>query len=161
MLLIKRCYKCSKFSEAKFRYRLRLFTLGLTAAARLTGLSVRAVNEVYLRLRCRLYQRCPVPVGLGGALELDESYFSPRRVRGKRDWGAGSKTIVFELFKRGSQVRIGIVLDYSKKTLQTIIRGNVDPTAMVDTDGWRGYAGLVDMGFSHHYRVHHSPDKFM
>ncbi|RZL02254.1 MAG: IS1595 family transposase [Hymenobacter sp.] len=142
---------------------LRLFALDLTAsdAARLTGLSVRAVNDVYLLLRRRLYQRCPVPVELGGALELAESYFGPRRVRGKRGRGAGSKTIVFGLFKRGGQVYTELVPDCSKQTLQGIIRGKIDPAALVNTDGWRGYDGLVDVGVDRHYRVHHSHDKFV
>ena len=41
MQIVNRYYKCSK----KFRYRLRLFALDLTASdtARLTGQSVRAV----------------------------------------------------------------------------------------------------------------------
>ena len=74
-------------SAAKFRYLLRLFVLDLTAsdAARLTGLSVRAVNEIYLRLRHRLVAWSPVPAELAGAVELDESYFGPRQVRGKID----------------------------------------------------------------------------
>jgi len=160
---VNRYYKCSKLSEVKFRYLLRLFALDLTAsdAARLTGLSVRAVNNVYLRLRRRLYQLCPVPVELGRALELDESYFGPRRVRGKRGRGAGRKTIVFGLFKRGGQVYTEIVPDCSKKTLQGIIRGKIDPVAMVNTDGWRGYDGLVDVGFDRHYLVLHSHDEFV
>jgi transposase len=112
---------------------LRLFALDLTAsdASRLTGLSVRAVNDVYLLLRRRLYQLCSVPVELVGYLELDESYCGPRRVQGKRGRGAGSKTIVFGLFKRGGQVYTEIVPDCSKKTLQGIIRGKIDPAAMV------------------------------
>ena len=70
-----RYYKCSKISTLKFRYLLRLFALDLTASdtARLTGLSVRSVNDIYLRLRQRLSLLCPVPAELGGALELDES----------------------------------------------------------------------------------------
>ena len=160
---VNRYYKYSKLSELKFRYLLRLFALDLTAsdAARLTGLSVRSVNDVYLGLRRRLHQLCPVPVELGGALELDESYFGPRRVRGKRGRGAGSKTIVFGLFKRGGQVYTEIVPDCSKKTLQGIIRGKIDPAAMVNTDGWRGYDGLVDVGFDRHYRVLHSHNEFV
>ena len=60
MQLSNRYYKCSKISEAKFRYLLRLFALDLTAsdAARLTGLSVGSINEVYLRLRRRLQTWC-------------------------------------------------------------------------------------------------------
>ena len=158
-----RYYKCSKISEVKFRYLLRLFALDLTAsdAARLTGLSVRSVNEVYLRLRSRLQTWCSVPAELNGAVELDESYFGPRRVRGKRGRGAGSKTIVFGLFKRGGQVYTEIVPDCSKKTFQGIIRGKIDAAAMVNTDGWRGYDGLVDVGFDRHFRVRHGRDEFV
>ena len=142
---------------------MRLFALDLTAsdAARLTGLSVRSVNEVYLRLRRRLQTWCSVPAELNGAVELDKSYFGPRRVRGKRGRGAGSKTIVFGLFKRGGQVYTGIVPDCSKKTLQAIIRGKIDAAAMVNTDGWRGYDGLVDVGFDRHFRVRHGRDEFV
>ena len=163
MQFSNRYYKCSKISEAKFRYLLRLFALDLTAsdAARLTGLSVRSVNDVYLRLRRRLQTWCPVPAELNGAVELDESYFSPRRVRGKRGRGASGKTIVFGLFKRGGQVYTEIVPDCSKKILQAIIRGKIDVAAMVNTDGWRGYDGLVDVGFDRHFRVRHGRDEFV
>ena len=163
MQLANRYYKYSKISEVKFRYLLRLFALDLTAsdAARLTGLSVRAVSAVYRHLRRRLQTWCPVPAELDGAVELDESYFGPRRVRGKRGRGAGGKTIVFGLFKRGGQVYTEIVPDCSKKTLQAIIRGKIDVAAMVNTDGWRGYDGLVDVGFDRHFRVRHGQDEFV
>ena len=163
MQLANRYNKCSKISEVKFRYLLRLFALDLTAsdAARLTGLSVRAVSAVYRCLRRRLQTWCPVPAELDGAVELDESYFGPRRVRGKRGRGAGGKTIVFDLFKRGGQVYTEIVPDCSKKTLQAIIRGKIDVAAMVNTDGWRGYDGLVDVGFDRHFRVRHGQDEFV
>ena len=32
---------------------------------------------------------------------------------------------------------------------------------MVNTDGWRGYDGLVDVGFDRHYRVAHGHDEFV
>ena len=158
-----RYYKYSKISEVKFRYLLRLFALDLTASdtSRLTGVSVRAVNEIYLLLRHRLLTGSPVPAELDGAVELDESYFGPRRVRGKRGRGASGKTIVFGLFKRGGQVYTEIVPDCSKKTLQAIVRGKIDVAAMVNTDGWRGYDGLVDVGFDRHFRVRHGQDEFV
>ena len=93
MQQVNRYYKSAKISEAKFRYLLRLFALDLTASdtARLTGLSVRSVNAIYLRLRRRMQTECRVPVELAGAVELDECYFGPRRVRGKRGRGAGGQ----------------------------------------------------------------------
>lgn len=122
---------------------MRLFALDLTAsdAFRLTGFSVPAVNEVYLRLRHRFLAWNPVPVE---AVELDESPFGPRRVRDKRGRGASGKTIVFVLFKRDGPVYTETVPDCSKKTRQAIIRGKIDVSAMVNTDGWRGYDSLVD-----------------
>ena len=158
-----RYYKCSKISEVKFRFLLRLFALDLTASdtARLSGLGVRSVNAVYLRLRRRLQTWCPVPAELDGAVELNESDFGPRRVRGKRGRGASGKTTVFGLFKRGGQGSTKIVPDCSKKTLQAIIRGKSDAAVMVNPDGWRGYDGLVDVGFDRHFRVRHGQDEFV
>jgi hypothetical protein len=45
-----------------------------------------------------------------GQIEVDESYFGARRVRGKRGCGALGKTIVLGLLKRGDKVYAEIVL---------------------------------------------------
>jgi transposase-like protein len=47
-----------------------------------------------------------------------------------------------------------------KKTLQNIIRGKVSLDSVVHSDMWRGYNGLVDVGYSKHLRVNHSDDVF-
>ena len=122
----------SKISEAKFRHLLRLFAMDLTAtdAAQLCALSVRSVNTVYQRIRVRLAQQCAAQSPFSGELEADESYFGPKRIRGKRGRGAGGKTIVFGLLKRGDCVYTEIVADSSKATLQAIIRGKVDPNSI-------------------------------
>jgi transposase-like protein len=52
------------------------------------------------------------------------------------------------------------VSDCKKKTLQDIIRGKVSKDAIVNTDGRRGYDGLVDVGYSKHFRVNHSKNEF-
>ncbi|CAC9541085.1 Mobile element protein, partial [uncultured Gammaproteobacteria bacterium] len=44
-----------------------------------------------------------------GQIEVDESYFGARRVRGKRGRGALGETIVFGLLKRGDKVYTEIV----------------------------------------------------
>lgn len=115
-------YKRAKISEAKFWQLLRLFTLHLTAsdAARLTGLDWVSTTQLNQRLRRYLVGLRWLPVDLQGTVETDESYFDPRRVRGKRDRGAGGETIVFGLFKRGRQVYVEtyrIVLKQSRKRL--------------------------------------------
>lgn len=95
MQIVNRYYKPAKISKVKFRYLLRPFALDLTASdsARLAGLSVRSVNASYLRLRRRLQAECRVPVELARAVELNECFFGPRRVRGRRGWEAGGKTV--------------------------------------------------------------------
>ncbi len=156
-------YRHSKISEAKFRHLLRLFAMDLTATdvAQLCGLSVRSVNAVYQRIRVRLAQECAAQSPFSGELEADESYFGPKRIRGKRGRGAGGKTIVFGLLKRGDCVYTEIVPDASKATLQAIIRGKVDPNSIIHTDGWRGYDGLVDWGLEKHFRVNHGNSEFV
>lgn len=158
-----RYYRHSKISEAKFRQLLRLFAMDLTAtdAAQLCGLSVRSVNAVYQRIRARLAQECAAQSPFSGELEADESYFGPKRIRGKRGRGAGGKTIVFGLLKRGDCVYTEVVADASKSTLQAIIRGKVDPRSVIHTDGWRGYDGLVDLGLEKHFRVNHGNNEFV
>jgi len=32
--------------------------------------------------------------------------------------------------------------------------------SVVHSDGWRGYSGLVDLGYKKHYRVRHSQNEF-
>ncbi|PJK14014.1 IS1595 family transposase [Lysobacteraceae bacterium NML07-0707] len=163
MPIKNRYYRHSKISESKFRQLLRLFAMDLTAtdAAQLCGLSVRSVNAVYQRIRARLAQECAAQSPFSGELEADESYFGPKRIRGKRGRGAGGKTIVFGLLKRGDCVYTEIVPDASKATLQAIIRGKVDPNSIIHTDGWRGYDGLVDLGLEKHFRVNHGNNEFV
>ena len=130
-------------------------------AAQLCGLSIRSVNMLYQRMRVRLAQECAAQSPLSGELEADESYFGPKRIRGKRGRGADGKTIVFGLLKRDDCVYTGIVPDASKATLQGIIRGKVDPNSIIHTDGWRGYDGLVDLGLEKHFRVNHGNNEFV
>jgi transposase len=157
-----RYYRRSKISEAKFRQLVRCFALDFTAmsAAELTGISVRSVNSIYLKMRARIAESCELDSPLQGAVEVDESYFGAHRVRGQRGRGAYGKTIVFGLLKRHGKVYTEIVLDCSKVTLQGIIRGHVEPSTVIHSDGWRGYDGLVDIGFDKHFRVHHGENEF-
>jgi transposase-like protein len=93
-------------------------------------------------------------------IELDESYFDPKRIRGKRGRGAKGKTFVFGILKRDDKVYTEIVPDASSASLSRVIRGHVSIDSIINTDGWRGYNGLVDVGFEKHYRVHHGKNEF-
>ena len=81
-------------------------------------------------------------------------------VRSINTIGASGKTIVFGLLKRDGNVYTEIVPDCSKATLQGIIRGQIELDSVINTDGWRGYDGLVDIGFDKHLRVNHGDNEF-
>lgn len=152
----------SQISEKKFREFLRFFSLDLTASqlAQITGLNRNTINRLLQLIRRRMAEICQHQAQLEGIVELDESYFGKKRVRGKRGRGAGGKTIVFGLHKRGDRVFTEIVPDASKASLQRVIRGRVGIESVIHTDGWKGYNGLVDLGFKKHFRVHHGKDEF-
>jgi transposase len=151
----------SRISEAKIREIVRCFSADLTAlqTAELTGANRNTINRIYLGLRQRILVTCEEARPMFGVVEVDESLFGPRRVKGKRGRGAYGKTTVFGIFERDGQVYTEIVPDCSKATLQGIIRGRVDPETVINSDGWRGYNGLVDLGYGH-FRVDHSKDEF-
>jgi len=110
----------SKISEAKFRQFARLFSIDLNATqmAQVTGLNRNTVNRLLHGLRERIAAECGAGPTVKGEVEVDESYFGARRVRGKRGRGASGKTIVFGIFQRDGNVHTEIVPDCSKATPQ-------------------------------------------
>ena len=163
MKQLNRYYRYAKISERKTRQIIRYFALDLTAdkTAQICGLTHKSVKQIYLKIRNRIAEQAERASPFRACeIEVDESYFGARRVRGKRGRGAGNKTIVFGIYKRNGKVYTEIVPDVQKKTLQAIIGGRVALDSVIHSDGWRGYNGLVDVGYSKHLRINHSEDVF-
>ena len=72
-----RYYSRSRITEAKFRQIIRFFAMDLTASdtAKLTNISVRSINTIYIRLRKKIAAQCEEISPFNGIVELDESYF--------------------------------------------------------------------------------------
>ena len=155
--------KVSHISEVKFRKLVKLFSVDLSATqiANLTNLNRNTVNRYLTLFRERIVEICEKDSPMKGEVEVDESYFGASRVRGKRGRGARGKTIVFGVLKREGKVYTEIVPNVTKATLQGIIRGKVAPDSVIHSDGWRGYHGLVDVGYDKHFRVHHGKNEFV
>jgi len=99
--------KHAHISETKFRQIILLFSedLSATQISHLTKVSRPTVNKYLTAIRLRILELSLLQSDpLVGQIEVDESYFGARRVRGKRGRGARGKTIVFGLFKRASKV---------------------------------------------------------
>lgn len=159
-----RYLKGTHIGERKFRQLLRWFCVDLTAVqiSGLTGLHRNGVNRVARLLRQRLADLAAAESYFtAGEIEVDESYFGARRVRGKRGRGAAGKTIVFGLKKRREQVYTQVVKNCSAAALVPIIRQLAPRESVIYSDEWKSYDGLVNMGYRQHHRVRHQHEVFV
>jgi transposase len=155
MSITNRYVKRSRISEAKFREFVRYFSLDLDAykIATLTGLNRNTVNRYLNLIRKRIAEFCEQTSPCQGEIEINESSFVARRVKGKRGRGAYGKTPVCSVYTE-------IVPDCTRKTLLAIIRGRIDPDSVIHSDSWRGYSGLAYLGYKKHHRVQHGKNEF-
>jgi len=150
------------FSEKKFRQIIQLFVQDLPASkiAVLSGLSRISINSILLKIRLRIAAVCEAKKPFKGEVEVDESYFGPKRVKGKKGRGALGKTIVFGILEREKEVVTEVVPNCKAKTLQKVIKGRINLESVIHSDGWKGYDSLVDVGYSKHFRVYHKHNEF-
>ena len=154
-------------SDYKVKKILWHFVVDVTATqtSELLSINRNTVNRYYTLFRkiiyCYQQERFKKVVG---SVELDESYFGASRLRGfhgKTKRGRGThKQPVFGIFLRDGEVYTEIVPDAKRATLQAIIKRRVDVKSVIYSDGWRGYDGLVDVGYDKHFRVNHSKNEF-
>ena len=95
-----------------------------------------------------------------GEIELDESYFGAKRVRGIRGRGAKGEIPVFGMLKRDGKVYTQIIRNCSISEIVPIIEANADKEATIYTDRFKTYDGLADYGYKKHYRIRHSLNEF-
>jgi transposase-like protein len=157
-----RYIKRSRITESKFRQIVKLFCLDLDATkiAQQTGLQRKTINRMLMLFRKRIVSLCQSEANFSGEVEVDESYFGARRVRGKRGRGAKGKTPVVGLLKRDGKVYCQPIKNCTKEELLPVIKGKILEESTVYTDGWKSYDGLVLNGYKH-YRVYHSKNEFV
>ncbi len=135
--------------------------LPASTIAELRHISRPTINKILHKLRLRIADFCEEKRPFKGEVEVDESYFGPRRVRGKKGRGALGKTIVFGILERDKKVYTEVIPNCKASTLKSAIRGRIELESVIHSDGWPGYNGLVDMGYKKHLRVHHNADEFV
>src|SRR6266851_1387898 len=152
----------ARISERKFKDLLKMFCADVAAlsASKLAVVNRKTSQRIYEVLRRRVVELALEEARpFTGEVEIDESYFGPRRVRGRRGRGAGGKTPVIGLLQRGGKVFTGVVKSCSRAELEPIIQGQVLSRATVYTDGWLGYDGLLLSAYKHR-RIHHHENEF-
>lgn len=153
-------FKNSKLSRYKIGKIAECFCIDIdaTKTALLLKLNRKTVNRYFQAFRALIYtHQVSQKEKILGVVEVDESFFGPARVRGRpgpRKRGRGTlKQPVFGIYERNGAVYTELVPDCSAKTLQSIIRGKISPDSVIHSDGWRGYDGLVDVGYDKHFRI--------
>ena len=157
-----RYYKSSHVSEAKFRVILKMFSEDLPAltASILVSVDKNTTQNIYTHLRLRVVKWASKEAErFAGEVEVDESYFGARRVRGKRGRGASGKTPVVGLLKRGGKVYTQIITNCTREQLLPVIKGKILTDTTIYTDGWTSYDGLILHGYKHK-RIHHHENEF-
>lgn len=160
--MINKYLKYAHVSEPKFRQVLRLFCSDIPAltVGDLVGLNKNTTQALYSKIRTRIVELdSKESAPLTGEVEIDESYFGARRVRGKRGRGARGKIPVVGILKRESRVYTQIITNCTKEELMPVIKGRVLENSTVYTDGWKSYAGLILSGYKHK-RIHHHENEF-
>ena len=160
--MLNRYHKSSKLSEAKFREVLKFFSTDIPSlkTAELTNLNKNTVHTIYNKLRERLAElSLKENEPFHGEVEVDESYFGAKRIRGKRGRGARGKIPVVGVLKRGGKVYTKVVKDCSREQILPILKGKILEESTGFTDGWKSYHGLIYQGFQH-YRIYHSKNEF-
>jgi transposase len=160
--MLNRYYKSSKLSEAKFREVLKFFSTDIPSlkTAELTNLNKNTVHGIYSKLRERLAElSLDENEPFQGEVEVEESYFGAKRIRGKRDRGARGKIPVVGVLKRGGKVYTKVVQNCSREQILPILKGKILEESTVFTDSWKSYHGLIYQGFQH-YRIYHSKNEF-
>ena len=76
----------SRISEVKIRQLVKHFAVDLDASqiAELSGLNRNTVNRYLMAIRERIADYCEAESPFSGEVEVDESYFGARRVKGVR-----------------------------------------------------------------------------
>jgi len=159
-----RIIKRVRLSERKFNLLVRCFATDVTATdcADIVCVHRNTTTRYFTKFRelIEYYQRKKRQSFLSeDDTEVDESYFGPSRVRGKRGRGAGGKIAVVGLLERDGRAFTKPVDACSRAELLPIIRKKVQSGADVYTDGWRSYDALAVYGFNHK-QITHEQDSF-
>jgi transposase len=125
-----------------------------------TGVTYKTAWRMFKQIRSMLNPEGSGPIGgFNRRVEMDESYFGPRNVRGgKRGRPSAenpTKVAVVGMVQRKGEVRAFIAADTKADTLRGLVKEHVLPKSLVFTDDYRSYNGFGARGYMHR-RINHS-----
>jgi transposase-like protein len=116
------------------------------------SLGITQKSAWFLLHRIRLAMQTGTFERLDGQIEVDETFIGGKArnmhkdVRARKITGTGGKdkTIVAGVLQRGGEIRVAVVPNTTRTTLQAGIRENVEKGSAVYSDALQSYSGLDD-----------------
>ena len=94
---------------------------------------------------------------LHGLVEVDECYIGSPDKGGKRGRGAENKVLVSVAVETNEnkigRVRMSVIDDASSKSLHGFVEAVVEKESTIVTDGWSGYNGLSEKGYTQEIKL--------
>ncbi|PJA38008.1 IS1595 family transposase, partial [candidate division WWE3 bacterium CG_4_9_14_3_um_filter_41_6] len=154
-----------RINKGKASLIVRCFAADCTATqtTKIVQVNRNTVNRYYNQFRDHIIEdaiKDRLKYAVGNGIEVDESYFGAKRVRGKRGRGAGRKILVLGLLRREGKVFTQIISRATQEQMMPIIRRVVQSGSDIYTDGWSSYDALAVYGYNHK-KVKHSEDEFV
>lgn len=163
------------FHKTKIDFQKWFLTISLVLNAR-KGISARQlardieVNKntawlMLMRLRKAMHEQGEL---LEGIIEVDETYIGGKnrnkhwddKTKGGQGRSTKDKTPIFGVLKRGGEVRAQKVRNVSARSLQTLIKENVQKGSHVMSDEWTAYTGLEKKNYQHS-KVNHGKGNYV
>ena len=151
-----RYYRRSRLSERKFREVVRCLALDMSASdtARLTGISIRSANTIFLKIRMRMAQETErhsmfnsLPDNTCSALPAAMSAEDSPRCN-------GSTPLLFGIHRSNDSIHTELVPDCSSPLLHNIVSGRKELASIFRPNDWISrYHGLVDVRRGQYFPV--------
>jgi transposase-like protein len=131
-----------------------------------TGLTYKSALFLMHRVRFAMMDDSNDSPKLTGTVEVDETYVGGKArgpKRGKQYWNARKMQVVALVQREGPIKTVTRPFGQQRvtaKTVKDIIRENVDPSATIYTDEWKGYRHL-DREFPGHETVNHGSREYV
>ncbi len=120
-----------------------------------TGVTYKTAWRMFRQIRTLLAEDVQLE---GDRVEMDESYFGPKRKRGGKRGRPGPdspKQCVVGIVERKGRAIALTAENATKQNLQRIATERIMPESTVFTDDWAGYNDLGEAGYTHK-RINHS-----
>lgn len=159
--------KSAKIIDFKIKKIIWCFVwdIDATRTSLIVNLNRNTINRYFNLFRLLVYQKQQEEFNkvIKNKVQVDEAYFGGKRKRGvpgKRGRGT-DKRPVFGIYEKNGKVYTEIVKNCKKKILQAIIMGKIDKRSTIVSDYWKGYSGLVDVGYGKHIRLNHKKGEWI